>query len=816
MKARHILMTMTLAMIPATLFSAQDDVFGTRIDYFNKQGKRILSTYPTSMSESLFTGYLYENGWEVNCGQYYFNSIKMIPYGTESYIMNIQSDIPLEYTIKTSEAKPARLRAEMTKEETILSGTTVVFRVEVPETEYPVVRDRFSYTDEVFGDDVWRTASEAPFSSYFSVGYNHRNPSIMANQEWVDYILKYIKGDGAFTLVSHKDGKNVWELEFVMPNEPCRLEFGTASEPDGKRLRDIADWTMYYGLYTQYSGLDWNGNNGEAWVLEKIGNGLSQDVVNSMYNFGGSSFTELFGSMDALKSAGNYLNLITWADYYALIMRANILLDNLDLFRKATASEREIVRAQMLALRAHAYTRILQLYGKRWSESDNGSAYCAPLIISSTDIQRPLATMKDIYAQAESDLLNAERIFKENNYTRTDILQPDINVVHALQMRLYMLHEDWTAALDAANSILDVYPLSTNEDMQSGFYLKRDSWIWGASSNYAVDGNNLSIYYWAPQNYNACNGAYPAAWGMGCNAIDRDLFLQIPENDIRRSFFMMPESLNKAAYGRIDTWYNSNNFTAEGFLAYNKNRDYKQTSNTFSEWFKDRKSEGALYGPFINYQFQKEYVPVQFGSQIKFQGSGSGVGYDFTSGTPATLFIRSDEALLSAAEAAVMLGNDAKARELLDKLNKMRNPDYVASVSTGDALLQEIRTCRRIELWGEGHSWFDFKRWNMPIHRNIWKEGDTASGNWLSVWPENVSTDAANGWRFAIPSPYLNYNPNIDITKMGYKDVTGYQQASKALKHIAPPVPGKVSGSRGIAGPSTAPAPAFSNSLYME
>lgn len=811
MKARHILMTMTLAMIPATLSSAQDNVFNTRIDYFNIQGQRIYSTYPYSGTSELFRGDLHENGWEVNYGQYYFNSIKMIPYGTESYTMNIESNIPLEYTIKTSKAKPARLRAEMSKDETILCGETVVFRVEVPETEYPMVRYLGSYTNVMYGEEYWSIRGEAPFFSYFSIG--SRDPATMTNQEWVDYILKCVKGDGEFTLVSHKDGKNVWELEFVMPNEPCRLEFGTVSEPDGKRLRDIADWTMYYGLYTQNS-LDWNGNNGETWILEKIGNGLSQDLVSSMYNISGN--TAAFGSLDALKSAGSYLNMIPWANYYALIMRANILLDNLDLFRKATASEREIVRAQMLALRAHAYTRILQLYGKRWSESDNGSAYCAPLIISSTDIQRPLATMKDIYAQAESDLLNAERIFKENNYTRTDILQPDINVVHALQMRLYMLHEDWTAALDAANSILDVYPLSTNEDMQSGFYLKRDSWIWGATSNYAVDGSDFSIYYWAPQNYNACNGAYTADWGMGCNAIDRDLFLQIPENDMRRSFFMMPESLKKAAYGRIDTWYNSNNFTAEGFLAYNKNRDYKETSKIFAEWFKDRTAEGASYGPFINYQFQKKYIPVQFGSQIKFQGSGSGVGYDFTSGTPATLFIRSDEALLSAAEAAVMLGNDAKARELLNKLNKMRNPDYAASVSTGSELLKEIRTCRRIELWGEGHSWFDFKRWNMPIHRNIWKEGDTASGNWLSVWPENVSTDAANGWRFAIPSFYLNQNTNIDITKMGYKDVTGYQQASKALKRIAPPVPGKVSGSRGIAGPVTAPAPAFSNSLYME
>ena len=75
--------------------------------------------------------------------------------------------------------------------------------------------------------------------------------------------------------------------------------------------------------------------------------------------------------------------------------------------------------------------------------------------------------------------------------------------------------------------------------------------------------------------------------------------------------------------------------------------------------------------------------------------------------------MRSDEALLSAAERHIFIwAMEAKAKDFINQLNIMRNPSYF-TVASGEELLAEIRKTRKIELWGEGHSWFDQKRWSL-------------------------------------------------------------------------------------------------------
>ena len=138
--------------------------------------------------------------------------------------------------------------------------------------------------------------------------------------------------------------------------------------------------------------------------------------------------------------------------------------------------------------------------------------------------------------------------------------------------------------------------------------------------------------------------------------------------------------------------------------------------------------------------------------------------------------MRADEVLLTKAEACNYLGEEDEARQLLSQLNSIRNSKYTCSAS-GKDLFQEIRKYRRIELWGEGQSWFDSKRWKLPLSRNIYKAGDLNSGNWHSSYNAEVDVDASNGWRFPVPKYYLKHNDLIDVEKMGYKGITGYENA---------------------------------------
>ena len=60
---------------------------------------------------------------------------------------------------------------------------------------------------------------------------------------------------------------------------------------------------------------------------------------------------------------------------------------------------------------------------------------------------------------------------------------------------------------------------------------------------------------------------------------------------------------------------------------------------------------------------------------------------------------------------------DTARRTLSYFLQTFRDASYTSTAVTQDALRDEVRTQRRIELWGEGTSFFDFKRWGMGANR---------------------------------------------------------------------------------------------------
>lgn len=97
---------------------------------------------------------------------------------------------------------------------------------------------------------------------------------------------------------------------------------------------------------------------------------------------------------------------------------------------------------------------------------------------------------------------------------------------------------------------------------------------------------------------------------------------------------------------------------------------------------------------------------------------------------PFNLF-RSSEMYLIEAEANCHLtpSKEAEARQLLKELirDSGRDPQYTCDKS-GQALLDEIKFYRRIELWGEGFSWFDFKQRKDTIVRHTFEDG----GNYMT------------------------------------------------------------------------------------
>ena len=123
-------------------------------------------------------------------------------------------------------------------------------------------------------------------------------------------------------------------------------------------------------------------------------------------------------------------------------------------------------------------------------------------------------------------------------------------------------------------------------------------------------------------------------------------------------------------------------------------------------------------------------------------------------------WIRVPEMYLIEAEALARSGNETGAKDVLFLMAKDRNPQYVKSTNSGQALIDEILIQRRIELWGEGRSWTDLKRLGLPMVRTM---GPTA-GQGLHI--ESIATvtnvpAGGNLWTWMIPQAEIDANPLI-------------------------------------------------------
>lgn len=127
---------------------------------------------------------------------------------------------------------------------------------------------------------------------------------------------------------------------------------------------------------------------------------------------------------------------------------------------------------------------------------------------------------------------------------------------------------------------------------------------------------------------------------------------------------------------------------------------------------------------------------------------------DAANSTGDILYMRVAEMFLIEAEAKMRdaVPDEAGAKLALQSLMANRVPGYVLSTNSGAALLTEIMNSRRVELWGEGHRFYDLKRLNMAL--------DRAGANHNSALAVTMSMPAGSpNWVYSIPQSELNANP---------------------------------------------------------
>lgn len=395
--------------------------------------------------------------------------------------------------------------------------------------------------------------------------------------------------------------------------------------------------------------------------------------------------------------------------YYRIINKVNSTLDNYVTLADASDPNIDHYKAELLGYRAYAYTMLAQLYCKSWDASGNGSSSGLPLRIYAADDVTTASTLAETYQQIYADLETAINLMKQSSIIRDHIGEMDLRVLYAIYAKAALNRKDFSKAIDYAKLARTGFPLMTNGEYNSGFNQSNQEWIWGVNPYYATEQYTLYYYgYYSYIGYNSNSSQirnYP-------KCISKELFNQIPATDIRKGLF-----LNSDGYS-----YNASTGEAQSNL-----KSYA-INYARSDGRKGLTSNAKVYA-YMNFKFAATFMPG--GGQMNF--------------------IRAAEMVLIEAEANYFIGNEGETRNLLNYLNKdsRRDPSYNCT-ATGAALLDELKTYRRIELWGEGFDWFDTKRWGDPVSRKAFVNG----GNFIEELAGTWSASEKNDFVWVMPNDY--------------------------------------------------------------
>lgn len=409
-----------------------------------------------------------------------------------------------------------------------------------------------------------------------------------------------------------------------------------------------------------------------------------------------------------------------WSYYYKIISNANAIISYVD----PEASHRfKYIYAQALTYRAYCYLHLLQFFAPRWCDSENGSTdgVILRLDVSSTG-DCPLSSTLTCYEQIYKDLDTAISYYQESGLSReeNENHKANIDVAYSIYARTALTREDWATAAHYAALARAGYPLMDADEYLSGFNAPNQEWIWSVydSEEETLGSASLAAYL-----------AYNSSATIVCTyplCINRELYDQLPASDIRRKLFLDPS-------GYPDDYNQNSSEKTAGRVT--KGTQLATLARTLHP---DLNASANIYA-YMSFKFKCTAQPAVMAFNL----------------------LRSSEMYLIEAEADCHLSpsREEEARRLLKTLihDSGRDPDYTCNKS-GQDLLDEIKFYRRIELWGEGFSWFDYKRRKDTIVRNTFQNG----GNYLANVAVTIHPEDYNNWMWTIPAAEYEYNNAIN------------------------------------------------------
>lgn len=425
-----------------------------------------------------------------------------------------------------------------------------------------------------------------------------------------------------------------------------------------------------------------------------------------------------------------------WNFHWKCVLTTNKLLK---LFPEETATD--VLKGYIGA--AHAYRALFYLDMARMYEylpcdvtdpiskaGNDVTHYTVPIVTETTteedSYNNPRATREEMGAFILSDLDKAEELI-----TYLDINErtmPHLDAVYGLKARLYMWLEDYAKAKEYARKAIDAASVSpmTQEDCLSltkGFN-NIDCWMWGSKLVKENEAVQTGIVNWVSWMCNENSFGYTAQNGGPQSMIDASMYSRIDDNDFRKRMWKAPEGT--ALDGKTE------------FLVSTELGDFKNRL--------------------------VEYASVKFRPA---DGKPDDVNQAAATAYP---LMRVEEMYFIEAEASEHLTAGSGKALLENFMNTYRIADdapegyrYVCNATAQNDVIEEIVFQKRVELWGEGQSFYDIKRLNYSVTRNYQgtnfyssaafnTNGRPAWMNICIVQTEKNSNRALDGWENPDPS----------------------------------------------------------------
>lgn len=314
----------------------------------------------------------------------------------------------------------------------------------------------------------------------------------------------------------------------------------------------------------------------------------------------------------------------------------------------------------------------------------------------------PRATRTEMFDFILEDLNKAEEYIVNLESTSGGVL-PDLACVYGLKARLYMWVEDYANAAIYARKAIDqagTDPMTQEEciNTKTGFN-DISQWMWGTKMTSEDDVVKTGIINWASWLSNQTSFGYTGPSTSLYNMIDKNMYERIADTDFRKLLWIAPAG--SALEGQTPL------------------------------------IEGSAELP--------EYVAV------KFRPNEGNIETHETGAATCVPVMRVEEMYFIEAE-AVAHANADNGKALLEQFMKTyRDASYAC---TNSDIIDEIVFQKRVELWGEGHTFFDIKRLDMSVTRGY------PGTNWYDL--TRLNTNGRPAWmNFVIVRTEANNNQGL-------------------------------------------------------